>query len=1460
MSEVLKLRKDIVIFILNNSDNKNIYFDLINDKNTSSFNGFKYESIVELLIISKCMPGVDYDEIIVGQYPSINRLENIKKVLNKNIHSKEGGNSDVTIKFKDVLIPFSIKYKDTIDVKNDLNDIKSTYEKEKYKFGLFVKDKNILLKHNFQNKTSTHKKNIEYLNKNNLLFDEKDVKIALKTFCDKFKNYKFDEFCNVINEKYLLSKRKQLILKLHQKLAFLKFINNLKNNQYKHIIGHKPRSGKSILMILMASYLLENNYKKILIMTAVPDTINDFIEALETYIDFNNIKYKVQKEDDFNAIEDDFSGIVFSSLQFFKTDAKKKKELLKKLNFDAIFNDECHLGGSTIKTQKNILEINSDTIIDDINKNIKLNIFASGTSDKTKKYYKIKSSCIYEWEIEDEAYMKQIDNKEIEDIMIARHGNLFKECLEDISLNKDYSSCPTPVLMKCLLHQDIINQIIEYNNKNNTNYGFSYSSLLSQKQINNKQKYIEQFELCSNSDGNEMLINILDNIESNDPNKLTVMKKIEQIQDKYGSRISSKENPLLFIIFLPTNTRNNTIDGLQETLKNFIEKNNLWSSYNIEYSNSIRDTGDIKRDYNDFVKDIMKKTKDLNKKGCILLLGNKGGTGITYHDCDVTISLDDGHSIDNQKQKNSRAGTEAKGKTIFINVDMNIQRAYALVLDKINRFRSITKKDMTNDEIIYYLYKHEIFLFDPLHYNNNNFKDIQIKSYYKNEVKKMMNEIDISLLLEDFVCGDDLKDIIKTNLISNKNNTNFEGDQKDCPKPNKTPIDIDPIEKISKDNDNSIQDEDVIDIDEEEEELINKTSEMFTNFMIHLLGILSRSTHIINYNDIFDNNICKNIILKICEEKEIDLNNINYDKIKNIMNNIIDINIDIVNSIREIYINATPNNIRSLIEKYFIPSKNEQDENAEIPTPVKLVDEMLSKIPPNFWTDIHTVFEPCCGKGNFVLGIFDMFYKGLEKKFPDKVERCKIIMTKCIYYADLTTLNVFITTEILKCHIEDKCGVKVDYEFNSNTGNTLTLDIDYMWNLKGFNAVIGNPPYNKNKNKRHILWNKFIENSLNKWLLKNGYLLFVNPGLWRKPISEKSPIKGLFKTMVLENTILYLEIHNTKDGLKTFRKGTRYDWYLIEKTNNINFETEIVDENNNYFKLNLKNLDCHWLPNTMFDLWKKIINKNDKIKILYSRSNYGNDKKWMSRELKNDYKHKCILSTPSEGIKYMYSNHKNNGHFNIKKVIFGETGTANAFYDKNGDYGLTDGAMAIIENDPIEANNILKCLKSDRFLLFLKACSWSNYRIEWNMFLYFNKDFWKEFIDEESIDENVLEKDTKIYTLDNKENNKKYTCVCGSTLNKNFKIKHEQSLKHKKFIDKDIKIIKKKKIIIDDEEEFEKKDIKIIKNKKIIMDNEEDKINYNKYTVNDLKNLLKEKGIKIKSKIKKQELINLLTY
>jgi hypothetical protein len=101
------------------------------------------------------------------------------------------------------------------------------------------------------------------------------------------------------------------------------------------------------------------------------------------------------------------------------------------------------MGSSTKKTEKDILNADIENI-NDIRNNIKINIFASGTSDKTKKFYKIKN--VYCWDIEDEGYMKRLlsdeitenERTEILDIMKNRHGEEFIECFNDDTLKKDY--------------------------------------------------------------------------------------------------------------------------------------------------------------------------------------------------------------------------------------------------------------------------------------------------------------------------------------------------------------------------------------------------------------------------------------------------------------------------------------------------------------------------------------------------------------------------------------------------------------------------------------------------------------------------------------------------------------------------------------------------------------------------------------------------------------------------------------------------------------------------------------------------------------------------------------------------------------------------------------------------------------------------------------------------------------
>jgi hypothetical protein len=44
--------------------------------------------------------------------------------------------------------------------------------------------------------------------------------------------------------------------------------------------------------------------------------------------------------------------------------------------------------------------------------------------------------------------------------------------------------------------------------------------------------------------------------------------------------------------------------------------------------------------------------------------------------------------------------------------------------------------------------------------------------------------------------------------------------------------------------------------------------------------------------------------------------------------------------------------------------------------------------------------------------IFEKFYNGLAEKYQESSKRCKIIITKCLYFSDITPMNIFIVIKI----------------------------------------------------------------------------------------------------------------------------------------------------------------------------------------------------------------------------------------------------------------------------------------------------------------------------------------------------------------------------------------------------------------------------------------------------------------
>jgi len=1329
-------RKDILTEINNGSS----YDEILNSSGENkSYRGFIYETICIILMMTKNLIK-NYDELYNSHICDAGKISITSfKVLLDELIRLGNDPSDYTYMYGGHLIATSIKYLEGYG-EYDLNKL-HTIMREKdtpYKLSLIVKDKSVCLNHRFNHEANPDKMLIEKINNEHLLLDEKDVIKAYKSFQLKLMSLKIshvDDIIEWMDEEYLNNHRQNLELWFHQFLAFNIIRLNIVNGHKTHLLSHKPRSGKTITLLYICRELLKTK-KIILLMTSVmPDEIlKSFTSEINKYNEFKDIEYKTQ--DEFMRIDPSFKGIILCSVQYLKVDNQSKIDKLKELNPDVNIFDECHFHSSNLNTYQKIINVT---------KNEKLiKIFASGTSNKTLGFYNVPDLCNVKWEREDEEKMKKIMDhgeniSESIGFMNNRHSgdgynDLFKEIYKDKDeLNCDYSRCPLQVL----LQPSIPLKIIEDINNRYDNKGYNCSSLFALKQIKKTKKrdakYLKKFQLDENNQGRCFLKKFLESIISNDPNdENTMMRVIEECQSNYQMNPSSEDNPRLFLIFLPYGQNIGNIDMVQETLYVFIKENKLWTDYHVCYSSSKKNSSESKKDYSDFIKENMKITKDNKKLGCILFLGNQGKVGITYDECDVTISLDNGNDIDDIKQTYYRSMTERKGKTIGINVDFNIQRTLLYHHHVIKNYKKVTNTNGSLSQILQTLYKENMYIFNP-HEMKMGDCNGTIIDYFDKLQDKIKTEIQIDSITDNIQCEDYLREHIK---ITDKDfiiNKNLDGKQKECQKgmSKKTEIDAISGDNIDGDLNQENNEENNEEFNEEFNEIFsdNRTKHLYKKLADN--GGLCLIIHRKNPNNDGLNAIG---LLKLLKESPEEIQNIyelirkecNFNEDENYLREEIiydkyiedmdtENNIDILNTLFEFFAYSKLEVIRKRIAETLVPSKDQIKENAEIPTREDCVDEMLDKIPEDFWKSGKKVFEPCCGKGNFVLGIFEKFYNSLTC-IEDKKERCRIIIEECIYFSDIEKINIYHTKQMLmllcakivlgeqEWDFQDYQDVSKIYDFNYNgfIGNTLDLKFDFE-----FDAIIGNPPYqerNKNGKSKHgksNLWTKFINYSMD--LLKNnGYLLFITPTSW---------MGGTVTCWdkMISNQIHYLDVNECKKYFPGV--GSTFSYYLIEKCG-IYKDTKVVCRyKKKLYRTRFRlNKDLKILPQltnyTCLNILNKVFQWDNEGKFIRKDMIKG---KTTCEKIKTDeHKYPVITFVRRDGTKdIQYSNLK---IFNQddKKVLLFRSGYINPTYE-NGEAAVGNNIHYAVADTEEEGYNLENLYKTDLYKFIFSICSTSQY-------------------------------------------------------------------------------------------------------------------------------------------------------
>jgi hypothetical protein len=1139
----------------------------------------------------------------------------------------------------------------------------------------------------------------DYMTENKIL-DKDDLNRYFLKFKENIIKNKNENW----NEIYL-SIKENLNLRFHQELIVDKTSKLIEEGNKSFLWGCKCRSGKTYMIggIIIKQLNIKKKLNVLIITPSPTETIPQFTDDLfNKFKDFNKFKiHNINCSSLINDIEIAENNIFVMSKQLLQQYVNENTIIkIKNLKLDIIGFDENHFSGTT--------EISKNILISYCSKNT-IKIYLTATYNKPLKEWEILPECQIFWDIEDEQICKSIliDNEKIMKLQ-EKHGLYYVNKTLDYYKNlgltindifKCYKKMPDLHLITNMFDSQRY-EIIKEKLNNENKMGFCFDTLFGLNKLKTKFSYKDEVKT---------FIRYISGSFKEEDGEKTIFTRINKICSEKETRI-----PFTQIWFLPSNN----INEISECLKELMKEDLILKKYEILC---------INRKNKDLIKDVK---DEINKKGVILLAGNMLSLGITLNLCDLVILLNNTISSDKVFQEMYRCMTEGKNKKIGFVVDLNISR----VLNTCINYTTY-KNEKSIDDKIKYLIKNNLINIDiDMLLNKDNNVDIIINKLINIWKEDPVNNFKILLrrLDNDFIEFDS-----STQQLINKTFTKSVKDDKISSKVsfNNDTIQELPTGKEIIINDNNIDEitnidnTDTIDEEKKQKEIQILFSKDVLKYIIPLSCLLTIKNKNMDFikilNDIKENPELLETFDDQCliwwNKKDL------IDFIKNIVNNNYDSQTNAYNTTLQIKMQLqslidNPKELLELITECLKPKDIEKKQFGEVFTPMFLVNDMLSKLPEQVWKNKDLKwFDPCCGMGNFPIAIYLKLMDTLKDIIIDDKKRKKHILENMLYMSELNKKNVLLCNQIF--------DIKNEYKLNIYGGDSLNVDYNKIFKVKNFDIIVGNPPYQDssgNKGKGHALWTKFVELSLTKLLKQNGYLVFVHPSLWRQ---IEHPCLELIKSKQL----LYLEIHNSNDGMKTFKCATRYDWYVLHNVNNTK-ETIIKGEDGIICNIQLN--EWQFIPNMMFNEIKNLISNNkNKLDINNYRSNYGADKKWVSKIKSEEFKYPIIYTINKNNILTIYySNTNQNGHFGLSKFIF--SNGAGFYCDEIGQYGLTQWSYCIYDIKE-NLNKIHKAFQSKKFNIIKNAIQLDSSTYNIKVMKLFKKDFYNDFIDNNNVIKNT---------------------------------------------------------------------------------------------------------------------------
>jgi len=1259
--------------------------EILESGKTNSETGNLFEKIWDIVIkFGFC---TSFPNNIYEHYKGNINTTNLKKVDNLELYLKklsvfskgDGGSSDITLRntHTDRWVFISSKYYlddskkhiDDYDVQNILAVTKEhSYIYKEYDIYLLVKNKEKV-----QKIISSCQKTNNYIKENiSKILDENDLEIFFRKLKDTIQYINFDNINNIF-----CNTKIPLHLRFHQELISSKIMKKVNEDEKQFLIGAKPRSGKTYCIGgIFTKYFRKFKRINALIITPVPnETISQFTNDLfHKFIDFIGINIvEIKSGINFQSLKLEENNIIITSKQLLDGYLLDKKvHILQRLNLDFIIFDENHFGG-TSELSRNILNTYSSQ---------KTNrIYLTATYSKPLYTFDIPENCRFYWDIEDEQMCKKRD---IEGI-IKKHGNVSDILNKENSdyILKPYDNMPDLHLLTNIMDNE---RYLDIKGKiKDTCYGFSNTTLLSGNFPNEVDMILRYIT------GSEKEIDYKEGDKS-------FFGRIRQQSIKYDSRTKLNNGDFTTQLWFLSYGIGMTIDKVSEHLKERMLKNKTLKRYEIKIVNSKEEYK--VRDIKEQIKQWEIKAKHDEKDGLILLAGNQLTLGITLPLVDIVFLFNDVQSSDKIFQMMYRSMTEkidckdyntinnGKKKFGFV-VDLNISRVLNTVLEY-----NVYKKDLNIEEKIAYIVENNLINIDSDLFNSKENRQKLVEKLLGVWKSNPINSLEIlsrkikecNIVLE----RDDQKEINKyfTSSINDKINIKVKVDEE-----NDQSL---PTGRTVSNKSNEEKKEKIV-----EEKDISLTKDVLP-FIIPLCCILTLKSPCKDILEMLNNIEDDSTLLEIFNEQC----KIWWNK-KQILKMIItliskyiikespiyDITIQMKLSLKNLI--DKPKELLEYINTCLKPKEEEKKKFGEVFTPMKLVNEMLDKLPVEVWGNKDLKwFDPAAGMGNFQIAVYLRLMEGLKLEIPDDNIRKRHILENMLYMSELNTKNVFVCKQIF--------DADNNYNLNLYEGDTLKLNVDEEWGINKFDIIIGNPPYQKNfKNNNNrvggsSLWSEFINYST-VILKEDGYLLFITPCSWMTGGSNKQS-GNILKGVMQKYTLLHL---NIEECAKHFNVASTFSYYLLKKTLlEINFDC-ICQYKKNIYKSSISNSMFRKLSvvpklftNEMISIIDKIENAScDKFNFQRLRDlDSSAQTKRYSTTGKYKVRHKVV------DIRYTDWQQE---CMNRDKIVISMPGYIKATYDK--ECGCSDATLFMYVENPTEGIRLINLLNSDIYQIIINS-------------------------------------------------------------------------------------------------------------------------------------------------------------